>query len=325
MAGYPTIDEIARARARLGDLVIETPAHHWRGAEIEALTGPGTEVFLKLELFQYTGTFKPRGALTNLLSLSAEQLKKGVTAVSAGNHAIATAYAAKVMGSTAKVAMIRTASKIRIERCREYGAEVILTDTIHQAFDEVTRIQEEEGRFFVHPFDGPITTLGTATAGWEFARQVEGLDAMIIPIGGGGLCAGFSCALRQMQPQVRIIGVEPVGAQTMSLSFAQGSPVEADKLETIADSLAPPYALEYSYKMCRAFVDEIVLITDDEMRRAMRLMFEGIKLAVEPAGAAALAALTGCLKDQLAGQRVGVLVCGTNIAFADFCKIVGDS
>ncbi len=325
MASYPTVDEIAQARERLGNLVIETPVHQWRGPEIEAVTAPGTEVFLKLELFQYTGTFKPRGALTNLLSLSKAQLQKGVTAASAGNHAIATAYAASNLGSTAKVVMIKSASKFRIEKCRQYGADIIFTDTFPEAFAEVTRIQDEEGRFFVHPFDGPITTLGTATAGWEFARQVEGLDTMIIPIGGGGLCAGFSCALKQMQPQVRIIGVEPVGAQTMSLSFAQGSPVEADKLETIADSLAPPYALEYSYKMCRAFVDEIVLITDDEMRRAMRLMFEGIKLAVEPAGAAALAALTGGLKDQLAGQRVGVLVCGTNIAFADFCKIVGSS
>ena len=180
MASYPTVDEIAQARERLGDLVIETPAHQWRGPEIEAVTAPGTEVFLKLELFQYTGTFKPRGALTNLLSLSKEQLRKGVTAVSAGNHAIATAYAASVMGSSAKVAMIKTASQIRIEKCRQYGTELILTDTIHEAFDEVTRIQEEEGRYFVHPFDGPLTTLGTATAGWEFARQVGAEEAVAV-------------------------------------------------------------------------------------------------------------------------------------------------
>ena len=325
MVKYPTIDEIAQARARLGDLVIETPVLQWRGADMEAVTAPGTEVFLKLELFQYTGTFKPRGALTNLLSLSQEQLERGVTAVSAGNHAIAVAYAAKVMGTTAKVVMIETASKFRIEKCREFGAEIIFTETFPEAFEEVTRIQEEEGRFFVHPFDGPHTTLGTATAGWEFARQVERLDAMIIPIGGGGLCAGFSCALKQMQPQARIIGVEPVGAQTMSMSFAQGSPVKAGKLDTIADSLAPPYALEYSYKMCRTYVDEIVIITDDEMRQAMRLMFEHLKLAVEPAGAAAIAALTGCLKDQLAGQRVGVMVCGSNIGHADFCRMIGQT
>jgi threonine dehydratase len=322
MADYPTVDEIAEARARLGDLVIETPAHQWRGPEIEAVTAPGTQVFLKLELFQYTGTFKPRGALTNLMSLSEEQLRKGVTAFSAGNHAVATAYAAKVMGSSAKVVMTKAASKIRLEKSRGYGAEVILTETIHEAFDVATRIQEEEGRFFVPPYDGPFTTLGTATAGWEFARQVQGLDAMIIPIGGGGLCAGFSCALKQMQPQVRIIGVEPVGAQTMSMSFAQGSAAKIDKIETIADSLAPPCALEYSYKMCRAYVEEIVLITDDEMRRAMRLIFEGMKLAVEPAGAAAIAALTGPLKEPLAGQKVGVLVCGTNIDMIDFCKLI---
>ncbi len=323
MADYPSIKEIAENRARLGDLVIETPVHHWRGPEIEAVTAPGTQVFLKLELLQVTGTFKPRGALTNIMSLDADQLKRGVTAVSAGNHAIATAYAAKVMGTSAKVVMINTASKIRLEKSRSFGAEVILRDTIHQAFDEVTRLQEEEGRYFVHPFDGPITTLGTATAGWEFARQVKGLDAMIIPIGGGGLCAGFSCALKQMQPDVKIIGVEPVGAQTMSMSFAQGSPASVDKVTTIADSLAPPYALQYSFDMCRTYVDDIVLITDDDMRQGMRLMFDGMKLAVEPAGAAAIAALTGPLKERLAGQKVGVMVCGTNIGQEDFCKIIG--
>lgn len=323
MAKYPTEKEIRAARERLGDLVIETPVHRWRGPEIEAATAPGTEVILKLELLQYTGTFKPRGALTNLLSLSRAELEKGVTAVSAGNHAIATAYAAKVMGTTAKVAMIKTASKVRIEKCRELGAEVILTDTIHEAFDEVTRIKEEEGRYFVHPFDGPLTTLGTATAGWEMARQAEGLDAMIIPIGGGGLCAGFSCALRQMQPDVEIIGVEPEGARTMYDSFRTGRPVKADTIETIADSLAPPYALQYSYEMCRAHVDDIVLISDAQMIVAMRLMFAGLKLAVEPAGAAATAALAGPLRERLSGKRIGVLVCGSNIGTDDYFRLVG--
>lgn len=309
----PTLEEIRDARARLGDRVRETPVWRWRGREIEDLVGMDTEVFLKLELFQYAGTFKPRGALINMLALSPEDLARGVTAVSAGNHAMAVAYASKALGTTAKVVMPRSANPARVAGSEAYGAEVILVDDVHQAFDEVHRIEREEGRTFVHPFEGFRTALGTATVGFELAHQVEDLDAVIVPVGGGGLCAGIATAVKLAQPQAEVLAVEPEGADTMRRSLASGKPEAIDRVQTIADSLGAPHAAPYTFSLCQRFVDDLALVSDDEIRRAMKTIFEGAKLAVEPAGAAATAALVGPYRERLQGQRVGIIVCGTNI------------
>lgn len=317
----PTLDDIRSARERLGDRVRETPVWRWRGLEIDELVGPETEVWLKLELFQYAGTFKPRGALLNMLALGErdpEALRRGVTAVSAGNHAMAVGYAAKALGTTARVVMPKSASPARVAGCRAYGAEVVLVDDVHRAFDEVRRIEEEEGRFFVHPFEGRETALGTAGVGLELTRQVPGLDAVIIPIGGGGLAAGVSAAVKQAQPSCEVFGVEPEGADTMHRSFAAGEPRAIERVTTIADSLGAPHAAPYSFSLCRRFVDELTMVDDDALRRSMALLFRGAKLAVEPAGAAATAALVGPLRERLAGRRVGLIVCGANIDHATF-------
>ncbi len=316
----PTAEQIRATRQLLGDLVVETPVWHWRQREIVELLGPDTEIFLKLELFQHTGTFKPRGALTVMRSLDTDTLAKGVTAVSAGNHAIAVAFAAQLLGTTAKVVMPKTANPFRVARCRAYGAAVELVENVGIAFTRVQEIQQTEQRYFVHPFEGPLTILGTATVGLEFCQQVDNLDAVIIPIGGGGLCAGMSTAIKQLQPQCQVFGVEPVGADTMHRSFAAGSPQAIDKVQTIADSLGAPHAAPYSFGLCRRFVDELVLINDDAMRQAMVLLFQSMKLAVEPAGAAATAALLGPLRTRLQGKRVGVLVCGANIDITTFAN-----
>jgi threonine dehydratase len=316
----PTPADIRHARERLGDRVRETPVWQWQGDAITRAAGTGTQVFLKLELFQHTGTFKARGALLNAMALDADARAHGVTAVSAGNHAIAVAFAARSVGASAKVVMPKTANPARVALCRAYGAEVLLMDDVYAAFDEVERIRKEEGRTFIHPFEGETTVLGTATVGHELCHQVEHLDAVIVPIGGGGLIAGIACAVKQMQPHCRVYGVEPEGADSMSRSFAAGSPQKLEHVATIADSLAAPYALPYSFGVARRFVDEIVTITDDAMSRAMGLLFADMKLAVEPAGAAATAALCGPLRERLAGQRVGVIVCGTNIDSATFAR-----
>jgi len=316
----PTLDEIRAARETLGERVRETPVWLWHGDVAERLAGARTRVFLKLELFQYTGTFKARGALLNTMALSDEAKKVGVTAVSAGNHAIAVAFAARGAGTSAKVVMTKTANPMRVSSCRAYGGEVVLADGVHQAFDMVKRIEAEEGRTFIHPFEGELTVLGTSTVGFEWCRQVGDLDAVIIPIGGGGLIAGIACAVKQMQPHCRIFGVEPVGADSMRRSFAAGSPQSLEKVDTIADSLAPPYALPYTFGIARRFVDDIVLVSDDDMRRAMGVLFADMKLVVEPAGAAATAALCGPLRERLEGQRVGVMVCGSNIDLATFAR-----
>jgi threonine dehydratase len=314
----PDLPAIRATRARLGDLVVTTPVREWEEPALAREVGPGTRVFLKEELFQRTGTFKPRGALTVMLNLARDALARGVTAVSAGNHAIAVAYAAQVLGTTAKVAMPRTASPYRVDKCRELGAEVELVADVHVAFTRVKQIEAEEGRTFVHPFEGPRTALGTATLGLELMEQVPDLEAVVVPIGGGGLCAGVAAAVKLARPDCRVFGVEPEGADTMRRSFAAGSPQAIDAVRTIADSLGAPHAAPYSFGLCRRYVDDLVLVSDDALRQAMLLLFASAKLAVEPAGAAATAALLGPLRDRLRGRRVGIIVCGANIDAATF-------
>lgn len=319
-ARAPTPDEIRAARARLGERVVQTPVWRWRGDEIERAAG--MQPVLKLELFQHAGSFKPRGALCVMLDLSPEALARGVTAVSAGNHAMAVGYAARVLKTTAKVVMPRSANPARVEGCRAYGAEVVLVDDVHQAFAKVKEIEATEGRSFVHPFEGPLTALGTATLGLELCEQVPELDAVIIPIGGGGLCAGVAAAVKQLSPRTQVFGVEPEGADSMHRSFRSGKPESIEKVGTIADSLGAPYALPYSFALCRRFVDELVLVNDDQLRASMRLMFRGAKLAVEPAGAAATAALCGPLREKLRGKNVAVIVCGANLDAKSFAKLI---
>ena len=318
----PTLADIKAAREKLGDLVLETPVWHGRTDGLALAVGEGTELFFKLELLQHAGSFKPRGALMNMLDLSTEQLARGVTAISAGNHAIAVGYAVKVLGTHAKVVMTKTANPARVAKCKAFGAETILADDVHSGFERVRQIERDEGRFFVHPFEGPLTALGTATVGLELCEKVPDLDAVIVPIGGGGLCAGIAAAVKQMQPQCRIFGVEPEGADSMHKSFASGKPEAIDKVRTIADSLGAPHAAPYSLSLCQKFVDELVMIDDDAMCRAMALLFNELKLAVEPAGAAATAALCGPLRQRLSGKRVGLIVCGTNIDSASFNEYV---
>jgi threonine dehydratase len=255
-----------------------------------------------------------------MLDLPPDALARGVTAVSAGNHAMAVGYAARALGTTAKVVMPRTASPARIEGSRAYGAEVVLVEDVHAAFAKVKEIEAQEGRTFIHPFEGPLTALGTATLGLELLAQAPDLDAVIVPIGGGGLCAGVAAAVKQASPRTLVFGVEPEGADSMHRSFRAGKPESIDKVRTIADSLGAPYAAPYSFALCKRFVDDLALVTDDQLRAAMGLLFRSAKLAVEPAGAAATAALCGPLRERLAGKKVGVIVCGANIDAATFAK-----
>lgn len=322
MASGPTLAAIREAAATLAGNVRHTPLWRWRSDVLSEIAA-AAEVHLKLELFQYTGTFKARGALLNALALGDEQRGRGVTAVSAGNHAIAVAWAARAVGSSAKVVMPWSSNPFRVSKCRALGAEVIQVDDVHQAFDEVERIEREEGRTFIHPFEGETTVLGTATLGLEWALDEADLDAIVVPIGGGGLIAGVAAAFKHLQPRCRVYGVEPEGADTMHRSFASGRPESIERVRTIADSLGAPYAKGYSFEVARANVDELVLISDDQMRTGMKVLFEDMKLAVEPAGAASTAALCGPLHRELAGKRVGLILCGSNIdidGFADFVR-----
>ncbi|MFQ5526978.1 MAG: threonine/serine dehydratase [Thermoanaerobaculia bacterium] len=320
----PSAEVIRDGRARLGDRVRTTPVWQWRSRVLGELLGDDTSVFVKLELFQYAGTFKPRGALLNMLALDPESLARGVTGVSAGNHAMALGYAAQALGTSAKVVMPENANPARVEGCRAYGAEVVLMPDVHAALDETHRIEEEEGRAFIHPFEGFWTATGTATVGLEWCEQAPGLDAVIVPVGGGGLLAGIAAAVKQIAPECRVFGVEPEGADSMHRSFAAGEPQAIDAVRTIADSLGAPHARPYSFSLCHRFVDDLVMIDDQELRSAMRLLFDDLKLAVEPACAAGTAALIGPLRERLRGRRVGVLACGSNIDRETFAYLVAD-
>lgn len=316
----PTLEEIRATRQRIDPYVVRTPVWRWSAPEIEAEVGPETEIVVKMELFQKTGTFKPRGAVNNLLALEPAARQRGVTAVSAGNHAIAVAYAAGIFDSSAKVVMPRSAPPFRVAKARSYGAEVVLVDDVHQAFAEVRRIESEEGRTFIHPFESRATIVGQATVGLELCEDAPRLDALIIPIGGGGLAAGIATAVKQMQPDCAIYGVEPAGADTMRRSFAAGAPQSIDRVRTIADSLGAPSAEHYSFALCRRFLEEVVTVSDEELKRCMRLLFHSLKLAPEPACAASTAALLGPLSQGLRGKRVGLILCGSNIGLETFVE-----
>jgi threonine dehydratase len=306
-----TLQEIHEAAAKLAGRVVRTPVHRLHSAELDEALGVPTELHLKLELLQLTGTFKARAALLNVLGLSAEAHSRGVTAISAGNHAIAVAFAAAAAGVSAKVVMIASANPLRVALCRSHGAEIM-----------VERIAAEEGRTFIHPFEGRTTALGTATLGLELCEQLPGLQAVIVPIGGGGLCAGVASAVKLLAPQCEVIGVEPYGADSMYRSFAAGEPRSIERVATIADSLGAPYALPISFEYCRRNVDELVRVTDDELRSAMRFLLRNAKLAVEPAGAATTAALLGPARERLRGKRVAAIVCGSNIDEGTYAKLI---
>lgn len=309
----PSIQHVKQARQRLGTNVRTTPVWQWKSDVKDDIFGPDTELFLKLELLQFGGSFKARGTLMNMFDLTAEQLQRGVTAVSAGNHAISVAYGARTMGTSAKVVMPKSANAAKIDRCKAMGAEIVLVENVHQAFDKVKKIEEAEGRHFIHPFEGLLTALGTATVGLELSEQVKELDAVIVPVGGGGLIAGISSFMKQAHPSIKIYGVEPTGANSMSKSLAVGKPIEIEKVDTIADSLGAPHAAPYSFGLTQRFVDEVVTVTDGQMASAMKMLFNDMKLAVEPAGASATAALQYKLLSKLKSKKVGIIVCGTNI------------
>ncbi len=307
----PAIDDVRNLQRQLQQWLVRTPVVRCRALE-ERLAGD-IEIHAKLEFLQQTGTFKPRGALSVMLQLNSQQLKAGVTAVSAGNHAIATAFAARAIGTSAKVVMTRTASPVRMAACRSYGAELVLADDVHVAFAMVDAIREQEQRYFVHPFEGRDVVTGTATVGLEICEQIGNFDAALIPIGGGGLCAGISSAIKQLDPGCEVIGVEPEGADSMHRSFASGKPESIEKVLTIADSLGAPFAMPYSFQVCRQNVDELVMIDDDQIRDAMNVLFTDMKMAVEPACAASTAALIGPLRKRFAGKKVVLVLCGSNI------------
>ena len=295
----PSLDDIAAQHIALAPWVNRTPVFDQHGLDPTASSSRSTLNF-KFELLQASGSFKARSAFSHLLAL--------------GEAAVA--YAASRLGIDAKVVVLRRANPAQLALCRRYGAHVVVAEDDTHGYGLVRAIEAEEGRYFVHPFNGYRTVLGSATLGYEWVTQVPDLDAVIVPVGGGGLAAGVGAALRLANPRCRVFGVEPEGADAMSRSFAADHPIRMTTRHTIADSLIAPHIEEYSFALCRRYLERIVTVGDDALRQAMLDLYEQLKLAVEPACAAPLAAFTGPLQDALAGKRVGILLGGSNLDLA---------
>tara|TARA_Y100001970_G_C14166843_1_gene821808 strand:+ start:736 stop:1698 length:963 start_codon:yes stop_codon:yes gene_type:complete len=280
-----------------------------------------TNAYFKLEFLQNSGTFKARGATNNILNLSNKTLKKGITAVSAGNHAIAASYVANLFRLKNKIFIYKSANPYKIKKCQELKANLYFTDP-HTAFKNVEKAFKNEGYYFLHPFDGPLTLQGTASLGLEIFNQIKEFENILISVGGGGLISGIGSAIKQLNPSCKIIGIEPKGACGLTKSLKNNKPLKNVQINTIADSLSSPLHMEYSFDIAKHVIDEMVTVSDNEIKKSMKFMFEYYKLILEPACVATIAALLGPLKNKLTNQKTVILLCGSNIDAKTWMKLV---
>ncbi len=301
------LEDIHRAQARIGGRVRVTPVMSSATIGDEL----GVRLALKAELFQKTGSFKPRGVFNKLLSMGPAELSRGLVSLSAGNHAAALAYGAAAAGATATIVMPAGAMPSKVEATRRYGGEVVQTDG--SLLDTCLALQRERDLTMVHPFDDLAVMAGQGTVGLELLEQVPDAGMVIVPVGGGGLISGIAAAVKLQHSSVRVVGVEPEGADAMTRSLEQGAPAHLEKVDTIADGLAPPFAGEHTFRHVQQFVDEMVRVTDSEITDAVRMLLQRCKLAAEPAGAASLAALLAGKISPAAGSTVVCVISGGNI------------
>ncbi len=273
----------------------------------------GVNLLFKAELLQKTGSYKPRGAINKLNSLTAEEKANGVVSMSAGNFAAGLAFASAAMGIKATIVMPEAATKSKVAATRAYGATAILHGVGKDLVPKAMELAEQQHLTFVHPFDDPMIIAGTGTVGLEIIEDTPAPDYVFVPVGGGGLIAGVSTAIKALHPSTKIIGVEPTGAVKMLTSLQQHKAVAAEKLNTIADGLAAPFAGKHTLEHVEHYVDEVVLVTDEEIKEAMLLVMERSKLFVEPSGAAGFAALMTHKVNVPAGSTVVCILSGGNI------------
>ena len=273
------------------------------------------QLFLKAEFLQKTGSFKVRGVLHKIRRLTPEQKAAGLVTVSAGNHAQALAYAASSQGVKSTIVMPATASPLKVQATRDYGGEVILHGTPLEAFAKMEELQRERGYTLVHPYDDDDIIAGHGTAGLEIMEDLPDADVVIVPVGGGGLISGIAAAVKSARPSTRVFGVEPTGAPCLRAALDAGQVIKLEKPNTIADGLAAPMTGEKNLEHVRAFVDDVVLVSDDEIRNALREVLERCKFMLEPAGAAGVAALLGARVPIGSGARVVAVASGGNIDY----------
>lgn len=311
--------DIALARERIGRLVVRTPCT--ASTVFSRLTG--AEVFLKCENLQMTGSFKERGAANKLLSLTPEERACGAITASAGNHAQGVAYHAGRMDIPATIVMPQHTPLIKVSRTREFGAEVVLAgSSFDEAYAVARRIQDEKGQTFVHPFDDPAIIAGQGTTGLEILEQVEGVEAAIVPIGGGGLISGIAVALKEANPRIRVVGVQCDAFASMKASMEAGEPITVGGGRSIADGIAVKRPGELTLRHVERYVDEIVTVNEEEIANAILALLEKEKTVAEGAGAAALAALLHGHVTGLEGKKTVVLLSGGNIDVTLLSRII---
>ena len=304
-----TPSSVARAARELAAYLPPTPLQYSRAFTHKA----GCHVHIKIESIQPIRAFKVRGALTKLMRLHPEKGSAGVITASAGNHGQGVAYAAAVFKIPATVYVPETANELKVEAIKRLGATVVPAGrNYNDAYLEAMRHQEQGGATFVHAFDDPDVIAGQGSIAVELMNDLDHFDTVLVPIGGGGLIGGIAMYLKEMRPGVRVIGVEPAGADGMRRSLEAGRVVTLDRVNTIADGLAASAPGQLTLELAQRYVDEVVLVQDTEMLRAIRLMFEWEHLLAEPAGAAALAALLYHYSPA-PNERVVVVLSGANV------------
>jgi threonine dehydratase len=313
-----TIETIEAAAKRIHGSIFLSP--FVRSETFSQLTG--NSIFFKLENLQMTGAFKERGALNKILLLTAEERRRGVIAASAGNHAQAVAYHATQRGIAAQICMPLTTPLVKVSATRGYGAEVILAGANYdEACEEAVRRSREFGLTFIHPFDDEAVIAGQGTLGIEMLEQAADLDAVVIPVGGGGLIAGLACAVKEKRPKIRVIGVQSSKLPSMKAAIEQNKLVTLPANKTIADGIAVRCAGAVTFPLVRKYVDEIVTVDDEEIANAILLLLEKEKTLTEGAGAVAVAAVLN-RKVAGAGKNVGVLISGGNIDVTLLSRII---
>ena len=290
-----------------------TPVMQVDGADFGLAAAPLT---LKLELLQHSGSFKVRGAFVNLLTRKVPPA--GVVAASGGNHGVAVAYAAMRLKVPAKIFIPTITSQAKIDRIRSYGADLAITgERYADALAASEQWVAQSGALVVHAFDQPETLIGQGTIGLELDRQDAAIDSLLVSVGGGGLIGGIAA---WYEGRVRLIGVEPELAPTLTRAFEAGRPVDAEAGGIAADSLAPKRVGEHGFPIARRHVEQVVLVTDEQIRTAQETLWQVLRVVAEPGGAAAFAALQSGRYQPQAGERVGVLVCGGNTVAVDFSR-----
>ncbi len=301
--------DVEAARERIAGRLHRTPTFSSAALSERA----GAEVWLKAELFQKTGSFKPRGVLNKLAQLSDDEKRRGVISISAGNHAQALAYASAQQGIDALVVMWETASPLKVEAARGYGATI---DTeapdISAAFERLDELTDSTGRTLIHPYDDPQVMAGQGTVGLELLEGAPDPDAVLVPVGGGGLVSGIATAVKGRSPDTRIVAVEPERSRALHESLQAREPVTVEAA-SLADGLNGPYAGANCVRQCLALGVESVLVTEDELKDAFRFLYTRAKLACELAGAATTAALLAHKAGLVPGRRAVAVVSGGNV------------